>query len=179
MTWSNRMRTHGWQSTRVRSDVGLTAGLACNHGYGNQARIDYADGMRKIMPLVLCSIILTSCAPAAFQTASPMPQPEDATPPSTSEILAIGETPAASETRMNVRVDDPNEYQFTQLLLFDDIRPIYHPEFVAASQAPLQDEELIIGVALGGQAKAYPITVLRFREMVNDELGGIPILVSW
>jgi hypothetical protein len=43
----------------------------------------------------------------------------------------------------------------------------------------LQDDELILGIAIGSQAKAYPITVLRFREMVDDELAGIPILVTW
>jgi hypothetical protein len=36
-----------------------------------------------------------------------------------------------------------------------------------------------MGVALNGEAKAYPVTVLRIREMVNDELGGLPILVTW
>jgi hypothetical protein len=46
-------------------------------------------------------------------------------------------------------------------------------------QVDLQEDELILGVAIDGQAKAYPITVLRSREMVNDELAGIPLLVTW
>ena len=37
----------------------------------------------------------------------------------------------------------------------------------------------VIGISLDGEAKAYPISVLRFREMVNDELAGIPTLVTW
>jgi hypothetical protein len=61
----------------------------------------------------------------------------------------------------------------------DGIRPIYEPEFTSAADAPLLDEELVMGVDLGGGAKAYPISVLRSREMVNDELAGIPILVTW
>jgi hypothetical protein len=36
-----------------------------------------------------------------------------------------------------------------------------------------------MGVAWDGQAKAYPVTVLRIREMVNDEMAGVPYLVSW
>ncbi len=71
----------------------------------------------------------------------------------------------------------PPDYQ--QLLPFDGILPIYDPEFVPAGDAPYHPDELIIGIAIDGQAKAYPITVLRFREMVNDELAGIPILVTW
>jgi hypothetical protein len=34
-------------------------------------------------------------------------------------------------------------------------------------------------VAFDGAAKAYPVSVLEYREMVNDELKGIPILVTW
>jgi len=37
----------------------------------------------------------------------------------------------------------------------------------------------VMGAAVGDEAKAYPVSVLRFREMVNDELSGLPILVTW
>ena len=30
-----------------------------------------------------------------------------------------------------------------------------------------------------GESKAYPVGMLNCREMVIDELGGVPILVSW
>lgn len=39
--------------------------------------------------------------------------------------------------------------------------------------------DLVIGVALGGAARAYPVGVLNWHEVVNDTLGGIPIVVSW
>jgi len=61
----------------------------------------------------------------------------------------------------------------------DAIFPIYNPEFAAASEAPYDDDELVIGVALNGEAKAYSIGPLNGREMVNDTIGGVPILVSW
>ncbi len=81
--------------------------------------------------------------------------------------------------QINKRINDENTYSFAQLLPFDGIRPIYDPEFVTASASPLHEDELILGIALEGESKAYPITVLRHREMVNDELAGIPILVTW
>ncbi len=65
------------------------------------------------------------------------------------------------------------------LLPYDAIRPVYDPEFDTADQVPLDDDELVIGINLNGESKAYSITVLRSREMVNDELGGLPILVTW
>ncbi len=83
------------------------------------------------------------------------------------------------EIQINKRIDDPNTYSFAQLLPFDGIRPVYDPEFVTAGESPLHEDELILGIALEGESKAYPITVLRHREMVNDELAGIPILVTW
>jgi len=68
---------------------------------------------------------------------------------------------------------------FSQLIPFDGIFPIYGPQFVNAEESPFEDDELVLGVAWDGEAKAYPITVLRFREMVNDELAGIPTLVTY
>ena len=81
--------------------------------------------------------------------------------------------------QINKRINDANTYSFAQLLPFDGIRPVYDPEFVTAGASPLHEDELILGIALDGESKAYPITVLRHREMVNDELAGIPILVTW
>ena len=37
----------------------------------------------------------------------------------------------------------------------------------------------ISGVALGEEAKAYPISHLNGHELVVDEIDGWPILVSW
>lgn len=70
-------------------------------------------------------------------------------------------------------------YRYNQLLSRDSIRPIYEPEFIPAAQAKLNDDELVLAIALDGEAKAYPITVLNSREMVNDELAGTPILATW
>jgi hypothetical protein len=73
--------------------------------------------------------------------------------------------------------DLPNA--FSQLIPFDGIYPIYEPVFISGQEAPYADEELILGIAWDGVAKAYPISVLRFREMVDDELAGIPTLVTY
>jgi hypothetical protein len=37
----------------------------------------------------------------------------------------------------------------------------------------------VIGVTQGGRARAYPISVLNWHEVVNDTLGGRPILVTY
>jgi hypothetical protein len=61
----------------------------------------------------------------------------------------------------------------------DMILPIYNPRFVPAGEAKVQGDELVLGIEISGKAKAYPITILASREMVNDELSGVPILATW
>jgi hypothetical protein len=146
--------------------------------------------MRWIGILLSLTILISACAPVGVQQAF------DSTTPSIPELSTGIETPLvqnpseeeesasasgqpASPVQINKRIDDPNDYSFPQLIPFDGIRPVYDPQFVSAQDAPLLDDELVIGIALEGEAKAYPITVLRHREMVNDELAGIPTLVTW
>lgn len=69
--------------------------------------------------------------------------------------------------------------RMNRLLPRDAIAPIYRPQFVPAGQARLRADELVLGVELNGEARAYPITVLNSREMVNDVVGGVPILATW
>jgi hypothetical protein len=37
----------------------------------------------------------------------------------------------------------------------------------------------VIGVSIGGQARAYPLRILNWHEVVNDTLGGVPIMVTY
>ena len=78
--------------------------------------------------------------------------------------------------RKEIRVDLG---QYRQLLPRDAINPIYEPRFLSAEDAGLDPGELVIGVELNGESKAYPIGPLVRREMVNDTVGGVPILVTW
>jgi hypothetical protein len=81
---------------------------------------------------------------------------------------------------MNIPIEpDITIKGWNQLLPFDAIRPVYDPLFISAEEANLALDELIMGVAWNGQAKAYSVSVLRSREMVNDDMAGIPYLVSW
>ncbi|MCH8087669.1 MAG: DUF3179 domain-containing protein, partial [Chloroflexi bacterium] len=103
--------------------------------------------------------------------------PDSAPPsPSPSSTPAPPPTPGPSPTP---RPPSPRAGAFRQLLPRDAIRPIYDPSFVPASQADLSARELVIGVSLNGENKAYPIGPLQYREIVNDTVGGVPVLVTW
>lgn len=57
---------------------------------------------------------------------------------------------------------------------------IFSPRFVAAS-APtgLGPMEPVISVGINGDWRAYPLRILLFHEIVNDVVGGVPILVTY
>jgi len=61
----------------------------------------------------------------------------------------------------------------------DGIPALTHPEMLAADDAPYADDQRILGIAGDGEARAYPIHILNWHEVVNDRLGDDPILVSW
>lgn len=61
----------------------------------------------------------------------------------------------------------------------DRIRPIYAPRFRSVAETDWPEDTLVLGIALDGEAKAYPIRTLNHREMVLDRLGGTPILATW
>lgn len=68
---------------------------------------------------------------------------------------------------------------FRQVLKRDWINPVYNPTFVAADEIGWPDEELVIGVNLEGEARAYPVGFLNRREIVLDMHRGIPTFVTW
>jgi hypothetical protein len=43
----------------------------------------------------------------------------------------------------------------------------------------LVTSDRVVGVILGGQARAYPVRLLNWHEVINDTLGGIPIAVTY
>lgn len=51
----------------------------------------------------------------------------------------------------------------------DGIPAIDNPRFIAASQAKyLSDNDRILGLSINGIAKAYPVRILNYHEIVND-----------
>jgi len=54
------------------------------------------------------------------------------------------------------------------------------PRFVPASEASfLRPDDRVVGVEIAGEARAYPIRVLTWHEIINDVVGKIPIAVIY
>jgi len=62
----------------------------------------------------------------------------------------------------------------------DGIPSIDHPEFSRADQAKYPEENArVLGVYLNGIAKAYPIGILNYHEIVNDFFGAKPVVITY
>jgi hypothetical protein len=62
----------------------------------------------------------------------------------------------------------------------DGIPAIDHPRFQRADQVGwIHDQEPVLALSIGGDARAYPVQVLIWHEIVNDTVGGIPVAVTY
>ena len=63
----------------------------------------------------------------------------------------------------------------------DGIRSIDDPQFISSETANgwLTDPEPVISFELNGDVRAYPLKILTQHEIVNDEVGGVPVVVTF
>ncbi len=55
------------------------------------------------------------------------------------------------------------------------------PELLPAAAAAIEDSDLVMGIVINGEARAYPVNYMNgpTNEVLNDTLGGTPIAPSW
>jgi len=61
----------------------------------------------------------------------------------------------------------------------DGIPSIDFPKFIKPSQTTLKDSDRVLGVYLNGVAKAYPINILNYHEIVNDFFDREPVAITY
>jgi hypothetical protein len=62
----------------------------------------------------------------------------------------------------------------------DGIPALVSPKYVPAHKARfMRDDEQVIGLAYKGEARAYPLRIMSWHELVNDRIEDLPVLVSW
>jgi len=57
--------------------------------------------------------------------------------------------------------------------------PIDRPSFSPAASTKLDGREQVLSVRMGSEARAYPIRNLSYHHIVNDILGGLPIVATY
>ncbi|MXZ80489.1 MAG: DUF3179 domain-containing protein [Gammaproteobacteria bacterium] len=104
-------------------------------------------------------------------------------------LLWSAATPALAQTRLELAWPDTDfSRQIVDLHEIrsggppkDGIPSIDAPEFerVADASAWIDPLEPVIALAIGEQAKAYPLQILIYHEIVNDEIAGVPVAVTF
>jgi hypothetical protein len=61
----------------------------------------------------------------------------------------------------------------------DGIPALTNPEFVDQSDARIQNEVQVIYIENNGEEKLYPYNILTWHEIVNDAIGGEPVIVTF
>jgi hypothetical protein len=57
--------------------------------------------------------------------------------------------------------------------------PMGRPTFVSAADTKLDAGEMVMAVHQGGEARAYPIRIVSYHHIVNDTVGGLPIVATY
>lgn len=94
-----------------------------------------------------------------------------------------GSAPPTSDARLPLPMDPPDlqEEAVSGGPPKDGIPSIDDPEFVSADAALswLDPGDPVFGVATGGEAKAYPQSILVLHEICNDVVDGTPVSVTY
>ena len=93
-------------------------------------------------------------------------------------LTAPPETPAptAAATTTDASDDDISaSYQRDSRFV-----PLDNPDFIAADEAVFLDaDDLVLGLTIEGESRAYPISMMTYHHIVNDTIGGRPILITF
>jgi hypothetical protein len=62
----------------------------------------------------------------------------------------------------------------------DGIPSIDNPKFAEVQDSQfVKDSDVVIGLDIDGDARAYPLFILVWHEIVNDNVGGVPVAVTY
>lgn len=65
-------------------------------------------------------------------------------------------------------------------VVVDGIPSLDNPELIGAGEATyLVDDDLVFGIEINGDARAYPLRIMGWHEMFNDVIGGKPVALAY
>ena len=179
--------------TTVAAALAVVVALACDDGPS-------AEPGDTPTPAVVAAV--STPTPAATPTSMPTPMPHPTlapqpTPESTSTpptVAAPTSTPVTDREGQKLPISltfgwktdfGKHSVPYSEIIRGgpprDGIPPIDDPNFIAVSDAPdhLVDHEPVVTLEFNGEAKAYPVSILMWHEIVNDEVGGLPVSVTY
>lgn len=142
-------------------------------------------------------MLLAACAPVTGTAPAGETPAEEATKPTTPEptvspaVSALLETEDDRPASLRALTSDWNTNWNKRLVSYDEIlsggpprdgiRSIDDPQFETTESAAgwLAGNEPVIALEIGDDARAYPLQIITWHEIVNDEVGGRPVVVTF
>ena len=137
-----------------------------------------------LISIIIFALTLSSCTifPQARTAASDSPVPDTLQPALT--LLPAESPPPNAESEFTTNFSK-HSVPYSEILSGgppkDGIPSIDAPKFQSTKEADewLDDREPVVFVQANDEAKAYPIQILIWHEIVNDTVGGEPLMVSF
>ncbi|MDP9458067.1 MAG: DUF3179 domain-containing protein, partial [Actinomycetota bacterium] len=132
--------------------------------------------------IVLAALLLTACETPGGGEASRGP---GGTERQGSSAAIPGDVPPPGAEREFETDFDKHSVSYEEILSGgppkDGIPAIDEPRFVGVEEAGewLEPEEPVILLQVGDEARAYPIQVITWHEIVNDRVNGTPVVVTF
>lgn len=84
--------------------------------------------------------------------------------------------PLATREAMKIRLEEVTWGG----VLVDEIPALDRPKMIPAAAADyLLDTDLVFGVEINGDVRAYPLRIMGWHEMLNDVIGGVPVALAY
>lgn len=134
-----------------------------------------------VSTVIFIAIVITGCAQEVEENKED--QTETELTSENENNLSSGEK--MSRSVLSERLEQLSEEEREKILSGgpppDGIPSIDAPNFTTIADADnwLEAQEPIIFVRIGDEARAYPMQILMWHEIVNDRFGGIPITVTY
>ncbi|MBS4015785.1 MAG: DUF3179 domain-containing protein [Candidatus Latescibacteria bacterium] len=144
-----------------------------------------------VVALLLATLLLSACSPGQAPLPNPSLAPEQAAesatfPPAEPPALLESDEPPPIGAQSEFKTDfSKHTVPYSEILSGgppkDGIPSIDSPQYVSVSEADawLAPVEPVVLVRVGAEARAYPIQILMWHEIVNDTLNGKPLLVTF
>lgn len=53
------------------------------------------------------------------------------------------------------------------------------PDVIAAAEAKIDDDDMVLAIEVEGMSRAYPVRMLAYHHIANDVLGRVPIVSTY
>ena len=124
----------------------------------DQGQLALALTLRRVAPLATVIVLLVGVVSAIYM------RPRGWRAVLTGFCLVVTAV-AAAATRIN----------YFELMFHPNAAPTY----VALRDAQVDTDDMVLVARIGEQARAYPVRIMAYHHLVNDTVGGVPIVPTY